>query len=177
MLSGTAAQRPWRYFSAIRALLIGLLLINGLVLVRYGTVSEAIDHVAWLVLLLSYEIEAATRTGNVLRRALDTVRALAGCAVLVAAVGYSREGDWLDMVNAWLWIAVVAMLEAEVRYPERCRKYRSAHLALAASLYGALALTTVLWLLTGSWFDGYDGLLWLLAFGLIELNLVRDSAQ
>ena len=85
--------------------------------------------------------------------------------------GYTLEEDVLDAVNSVLWIAVVILLEAEVRFPELVSNARTAFAATAALLYGGLAVLVVLWAVNGLWFDAYDALLWLIAFATLELNI------
>ena len=93
--------------------------------------------------------------------------------MIVAMLGYTLEENVLDAVNSVLWIAVVILLEAEVRFPERVSKARHAFAATAALLYGGLAVLVVLWAVNGLWFDAYDALLWLIAFATIELEYHR----
>ena len=45
------------------------------------------------------------------------LRLVAAAAVLAAAAGYVREREWLDAINAGLWIAIVIMFEWQVRFP------------------------------------------------------------
>jgi hypothetical protein len=58
-----------------------------------------------------------------------------------------------------------------VRFRDRVQRARLAYATVAASLYGALALLVVIWASRGQWFDAYDALLWLVAFGALELDL------
>ena len=80
-------------------------------------------------------------------------------------------------INSVLWIAVVILLEAEVRFPELVSKARHAFAATAALLYGGLAVLVVLWAVNGLWFDAYDALLWLIAFATLELSIVENTAS
>jgi hypothetical protein len=41
------------------------------------------------------------------------------------------------------------------------------------ALYGALAGVALTWFVQGEWFDGYDAVLWIAAFALIEMDLFR----
>ena len=95
--------------------------------------------------------------------------------VIAAMLGYAFEENVLDAVNSVLWIAVVILLEAEVRFPELVSKARTrAFAAAAALLYGGLAVLVVLWAVKGMWFDAYDALLWLIAFATLELNIAQN---
>jgi hypothetical protein len=160
---------------AYRAGLYALLLANTLYFAWAGTPSEALDAAAWLVLLVLFDIEtrrAVWFTGERRRALVRLLRLVAAAGVIAAMVGYAFEDDVLDAVNSVLWIAVVILLEAEVRFPELVAKARGTFGAIAALLYGALAVLVVLWALKGLWFDAYDALLWLIAFATIELNLI-----
>ena len=56
---------------------------------------------------------------------MGAVRIAAVLAIGAAAIGYLHERAWLDALNAWLWIAVVVLLEFEVRKPDAVRAHRA----------------------------------------------------
>jgi hypothetical protein len=161
---------------AYRAALYALLLANAFYFAWAGTSSEALDAVAWLLLLVLFDVETR-RPGWFVQRQrralLRFLRLLAAAAVIAAMLGYTVEDDVLDTVNSVLWIAVVIVLEAEVRFPEVVSKARIAFTASAALLYGGLAVLVVLWAADRLWFDAYDALLWLIAFATLELNVIK----
>jgi hypothetical protein len=78
-------------------------------------------------------------------------------------------------VNAVLWIAVVVLLEVELRWPALKARHRTAFNVAAAVLFGGLALLVILWAASGMWFDAYDAVLWLVAFAAIEVDLTKRS--
>ncbi len=161
---------------AYRAALYALLLANALYFAWAGTRSEALDAAAWLVLLALFELEArrAGWLAHGRRRAiLRMTRLVAAAGVIAAMLGYAFEDDVLDAVNSVLWIAVVILLEAEVRFPRLVSNARRTFGAMAALLYSGLAVLVVLWAVNGLWFDAYDALLWLIAFATLELNLIK----
>ena len=169
---------PW--YPWFKAAVIGLLVLNTAVYVAAGTASEALDSAAWLILLASFELEtglggrfAEGRLAAVLRG----VRLVAAAAIFAAGVGYVRNGEWLDAANVGLWIAVVALLETEVRYPAFVAGQRARFTAAAAALYSGLAILVLVWLWQGDWFDAYDAALWLVAFMTIELGLLRKFTR
>lgn len=145
-----------------------------------GRRSELVDGLAWLTLLGLFMWETH-RQGEWPRHWLPLIHALRlVCvgAVLWAAVAYVREEEWLDALNAWLWLGVVALLEAEIRLADHAARHRRLFTFGAAFLYGALALFIPLWLYAGETLDALDGALWLAAFFLIELDLLgRSSAR
>lgn len=143
----------------------------------FGTATQTLDTAAWLVLLVLFEIETAgrVRLDGWRQPALRAARLVAGAAVVAAAVGYVLESAWLDALNAWLWLAVVVLLEAEVRLPRLVRSRRSVFVAATGIIYGALLFLVAVWAWQGDWLDAWDALLWLVAFFAIEMN-VLDGA-
>ncbi|MGZ5090022.1 MAG: hypothetical protein ACXWCY_17330 [Burkholderiales bacterium] len=139
-----------------------------------GSISKALDAAAWLTLLLLFEAEtqfAAELRSKRQRAIVRTTRLAAAAGVVAATIGYVLEDDVLDALNSAVWIAVVVLLEIQVRYRDRVQRVRPASAAVAVSLYGALALLVLIWAGRDQWFDAYDALLWLVAFGALELDL------
>ena len=160
-------------------LLLVLLAANAVYFALAGSTSEAIDGAAWLTLLLLFLAE--TRYGSHLQRihwrvALRSLRLLAAAGVFAASVGYLFEDDALDAVNAALWIAVVILLEVELRWPAVVASSPQLFKSASVAAFGGLGLLVVIWFSRGMWIDAYDAALWLLAFGLIELDVTKRSA-
>jgi hypothetical protein len=156
-----------------------LLAVNAAIYAAAGRASETVDALAWFVLLALFLVETrCPQWTRVPRNAvvLDLLRLIAAAAILWAAIFFVREREWLDAVNAWLWIGVVTVLELEVRAPAWIKRQRQWVIAFSAVLYAALAGVAVAWLLQGEWFDGYDAALWIAAFALLELDLLRRSS-
>jgi hypothetical protein len=160
----------------IKPAIFALLAINAGIYATTGRFSEALDAFAWFALLALFEIETrCPRWTRVARNAaaLDLLRLLAATGVVIAAFSFIRENEWLDAANSWLWIAVVAVLELQVRVSLLVARHRTAFTAVSLTLYGTLAVVALIWLLRGEWLDGYDALLWIAAFALIEMDLLR----
>ena len=168
------AQPRRRTEIALKALLFALLAANTVYFAVAGTPSKAIDATAWLTLLALFQAEAlfgrhlATR-GR--RFALRVARLLAAAGVFAATIGYVFEDNVLDAVNCVLWIAVVVLLEVELRFPRRVGAHRRAFDAVAAEVYGGLGVLVILWAYAGMWIDAYDAVLWLTAFVLLERDI------
>ena len=161
---------PW-----FKAVVFALLALNTAIYLRSGTSSEALDSLAWFTLLVSFELETGRRErlrGRWSRIALHGARMLAAAALAAAAVGYVRSKEWLDAVNVGLWIAVVGLLEFEVRCPDLASRRRRGLVAATTVLYAGLVGLVLAWLLRGEWFDAYDAALWLMAFATLELDLL-----
>lgn len=162
-------------YATFKAAVFAALTLNTAVYLATGTRSEGLDSVAWLTLLVSFELETGRREW--FRRrwstiALHCARWLAGAALAAAAVGYVRGKEWFDAINTGLWIGVVAMLEFEVRHPDLAAQHRGGLVATTVMLYAGLAGLVLAWLLRGEWFDAYDAALWLVAFATLELDLL-----
>lgn len=162
--------------NTFKAVIIALLAVNAVYFSVAGTASKAIDAVAWLALLILFEIETVygdrLQTGR-RRLVVRAARLVAATAVIAAAVGYLYEENPLDAANSALWIAVVLLLEFEVRLPQIVARARRAFSVTAAALYAGLGLLVVLWAARGAWFDAYDAGLWLVAFAALELDVMR----
>jgi len=146
----------------------------------FETTSKGLDAVAWLTLLVLLTIETAYRERVSSRRAelaLRTARLLAGAGVIAATIGYVFEDNALDAANALLWIAVVVLLEVELRWPALVARHRIGFNVAAGVLFGGLALLVVIWAAYEMWLDAYDAVLWLIAFAAIELDLTTQAGK
>jgi len=162
-------------FLCFKAIVFALLALNAAVYLVTGTASEGIDSVAWLLLLVLFELE--TSAGPLSPNTAGMVhgaRLLAGAAIPVAAIGYALNREWLDAINAALWIGVVVLLEFQVRFRQSALRFRLLFFTLAAALYAGLVSVAVVWLWRADWFSAYDACLWLLAFATIEFNVVQS---
>lgn len=166
---------PW-----FKAAVFGLLAANTAAYAATGTASEALDSAAWFTLLLAFELETGLGgrfAEGLLAAVLRGVRLVAAAAIFAAGIGYVLDSEWLDAANVGLWIAVVALLEFEVRHPGVTARHRAQFTAAAAMLYAGLAALVFAWLWHGDWFDAYDAALWLVAFATIEINMVGAAGR
>ena len=171
----SAPGYPW-----FKAALFALLALNTGIFLRSGTLREGLDSIAWLTLLALFELE--TGFGQVLRArnfiaAVHGIRFAALAAVGAAAAGFLYNTEWLDAANSGLWIAVVALLELEIRRPATVAVHRVRFTAAAATLYSSLGALVLVWLWRGEWFDAYDAALWLVAFAMIEMNVLAAAQR
>jgi hypothetical protein len=170
--------QPARWVTSLKIALLALLTANTAYYVFFGTRSEALDSPAWLALLVSFEVETRLQHrfgGRGATTALRVVRMLAAAALVAAAIGYAHDGEWLDVINVGLWIAVVALLEFKLRSPGRSQRTARAFAWTAAALYAGLIALVAVWLLRREWFDAYDAALWLTAFAIVELDLLSQE--
>lgn len=157
-------------------LIFGALACNTLYYIVAGRFSEALESVAWYALLILFIVE--TSQPRFLRMAwtriaLRGARLVATLAIATTAVLYVREKEWLDAANLMLWITVVTLLEVEVWRPAAMAANRRAFMLCAVALYSALAGLIVTWLVIGKWMNAWDASVWLVAFALLEMDLLR----
>jgi hypothetical protein len=172
--------RRSRGFIVFRWLVYGLLAADIGLYARYGRTTELVDTAAWFVLLLLFEWETGGwRMPERARVPVHVVRVLAGLAVALAVAGYAWEREWLDFTNEAVWLAVVVLLEVEVRVPSQARELHRWRRWITTLLYAALVGFMLVWLVDGlvgdeplhALLDAGDALLWLVAFAAIELNV------
>lgn len=171
----TVARLTALAHSRLRFAVFALLAGNTAYYLCTGTLSKGLDAAGWFVLLLLYALEAsgaASLRAPHAATALRAVRLIAATAVCAAAIAYVMERESLDAINSALWIAVVVLLEVEVRRPSAVARYRPWFAAAAAMLYTALALLVLTWGWQREWLDAYDALLWLVAFAIIEMDVL-----
>lgn len=169
-------QVPLGGITVIKPAIFALLAINAGLYSVTGRFSETLDAFAWFTLLVLFEIETRRPRWTRLARnalVLELLRLIAAAGIAIAAFSFIREREWLDAVNAWLWIGVVAVLELQVRAPLFVARHRPFFTAISLTLYATLAVVALIWLLHREWLDGCDALLWIAAFALIEMDLLR----
>ena len=153
----------------IAAALVALLAANLVYFALFDSASKAVDSAAWLVLLILFLAE--THFGSRLSRlTLRSLRLVAAAGVVAAALAYIVERNRLDAINSALWIGVIALLEAELRWPDALKRARTTFSLAAFVLYGGLAALVLVWVLRREWLDAYDAALWLIAFAALELE-------
>ena len=159
--------------------MFALLTLNAGIFLSSGTFNEGLDSIAWLTLLALFELETgfahAPRAGTAIA-IVHGLRLAALAAVGAAAAGFLYNNEWLDAANSGLWIAVVALLELEVRRPATVAVHRARFMAAVVTLYSGLGALVFVWLWRGEWFGAFDAALWLVAFATIEMN-VLEAAQ
>lgn len=194
----TVPGYPW-----FKAAVFALLALNAGIFLSSGTFREGLDSIAWLTLLALFELETGwgklgrtpflANTHSVLQDqkkgpdkvcvpfsaifAVHGFRLAALAAVGAAAAGFLYNMEWLDATNSGLWIAVVALLELEVRHPATVTVHRARFITAVVTLYSGLAALVLVWLWRGEWFDAYDAALWLVAFATIEMNVLKAAQR
>lgn len=175
-----AATARFAAVTRTEAVLFTLLACNTVYFIVAGRLSEALESVAWYVLLTLFLLETKRVQAALTVRALawnHALRLLATLGILASAVLYVREKEWLDATNLFLWVAVVVLLETEIRLPAAVAAHRKTFTTIAAALYGMLAVLIVIWLARSEWMDAWDAASWLAAFGVVEMDLLRKNKK
>jgi hypothetical protein len=108
--------------------------------------------------------------------------AVAGGPVIADATTLAsvRPSTWVDVLNAAAWLAVVILLELDVRLEERGRftgtVFRVSYAAKLV-LYSILGLVVVYWAVRREVLDFWDAFLWLASFVFIEVNVLAHADE
>lgn len=90
---------------------------------------------------------------------------------------------WVDVVNAYVWLIVVFLIEMEVWLQAQDRFFSRALPVVRTTstfCYGILILNAIIWAFAGYDLYTWDSFLWIFGFWAIELNLAeweRDRTQ
>lgn len=150
--------------------ILALLTVNIGVYAVVDTMTSAVDALVWVVLLVMFELETV-QAPPFSERTLHAVRN--GLMVVIALVfgSYVRDSEWLDVVNSLLWFALILLLELEVRLPALLERYRQPFWLMTLVVFMGLIGMVAAWLMRSEWLDAYDALLWIIAFGVIEVDI------
>jgi hypothetical protein len=108
--------------------------------------------------------------GEVFKHRTDKV--ISAAPPLAASVNLA----WIDVANAGAWLLVVLLFEVEVFYQARgslTRLWLAVIKTSKAVLYVTLLGDAILWTIYGAFIDSWDAYLWLLAFILVDLNVLN----
>lgn len=165
------------YFSSITypkyklAILI-LITLNAVIYALVDTVISSADTLAWLVLLILYELEA-NKAVPVAKNMLSGIRNVLIAVIGLLFVSYVFNSEWLDVVNSALWFALIALLELEVRWPDKVFKFRQSYWLATIAVFVGLVAVVMAWAWQSAWLDVYDAALWIIAFASIEMDIFQ----
>jgi len=165
------------YFSSLpypkfKLAIVALLALNAAIYAVADTLTSAVDALAWLVLLALYELEAngiALLTEKLMHRIRDILIAV------IAGVffSYIHDSEWLDVANSALWFGLIALLELEVRWPDKVFQYRQSYWLATVTVFAGLIAIVIAWAWQSAWLDVYDAALWIVAFASIEVDIFQ----
>ena len=101
-----------------------------------------------------------------------TSNLVASPAVLAASIWL----QWIDVVNAGVWLLVVLFIEWEVMLELRgalSKRRLIVFKTIKGTLYLILLGDAIYWHIYGAFIDYWDAYLWLLAFMMIDLNVFK----
>lgn len=172
-VAGLRLSFPALQYPKSKLLILTLLTVNMIVYAVVDTLTTAIDAATWLILLLIYEWEA---NGNGLPFSETTMKKVrTGLIAVIVSVffSYLEDSEWLDVGNALLWFALIAVMELEVRQPAIVMKHANLFWILTLTIFAGLIVMAGIWLWQRAWLDAYDALLWIVAFGFIEVDFLH----
>ncbi len=94
----------------------------------------------------------------------------------VPTLAHVQWQGWIDVVNAYVWLVVVALIEIEVWLQGQDRFFsRLLKPVRKVKTFGymILSINAVVWSVTGYPMYGWDAFLWIFGFWAIELNLAE----
>ncbi|MEM1114726.1 MAG: hypothetical protein AAGI11_22625 [Pseudomonadota bacterium] len=99
-----------------------------------------------------------------------------------AGMRIERELAWSWVVEAAVWLLILALIETAVRMQDRgITRGRALRLITATRwcLFGVLWITALFWISYGHWLFAWDASLWILGFTAIGMNLSawRDEIE
>ena len=167
----------FNYFSSIpypksKLAIVVLLIVNAVIYAMVDTLISAVDAFAWLMLLVLYELET---NGNALMAeiTLHRLRGFLIAVIVLVFVSYVHDGELLDVVNSALWFTLIALLELEVRWPDKVFEHQQSYWWATLTVFAGLIAMVIIWAWQSAWLDVYDATLWIVAFGSIEVDIIQ----
>jgi len=148
-----------------------LLMLNTVIYAFVDTLTSTVDALAWLILLVMYELETNSNNLPISETIMQAIRYGLIALISLVFVSYLQDSEWLDVANSLLWFGLIAMLELEVHKPALVMRHGQLFWLLTLTTFIGLIAMAVIWLWQGAWLDGYDAALWIVAFGLIEVDI------
>jgi hypothetical protein len=166
-----------KLFPYFKYTVYALLALNIFLFFEYAAPHEGIDSLGWVILLAVFEWQTRERR-KLPQTALGKIQfhgvhALAYGMIIYAWAQYGLHKDWVDFLNETVWLIVVALIEIDVYLGTKNRWHKHwAHHGIKSLLYAGLFALALKWGLDGDWLDFYDGVMWIICFFAIEMNLV-----
>lgn len=154
-----------------KLVILALLALNAIIFVLVDTLTSAADAMVWLVLLVLYELESTGIELPISSGAMQRIRDVLIVIIGLVFFSYLFSGEVLDALNALLWFGLIAMLEIEVRWPHLARHWKKTFWLTTIGIFVGLIAMAGLWLWQQAWLDAYDAILWIVAFGFIEVDI------
>ncbi|MDD2800090.1 MAG: hypothetical protein PHE96_01420 [Methylococcales bacterium] len=153
--------------------ILALLTLNAVIYAFVDTWISTVDALVWLILLVMYELETNSNNLPIAETIMQSIRYGLIAMISLVFVSYLQDSEWLDVVNSLLWFGLIAMLELEVHKPALVMRYGQLFWLLTVATFIGLIVMAGIWLWQGAWLDGYDAAVWIVAFGLIEVDILN----
>lgn len=147
---------------------------------RFGTANEALEQVAWLILLASFLYESSglgeAYDSRFEQFGLHAAQTIGYGLAIYTCWGYWAAGDMSSFVNSAAWLAICALLAYDVYAPGEYEglEWRARNVA-KAMLYALVVGLVGLWAWQGitgddadSLVSAYDAALWIGCFAIVE---------
>ncbi|WP_108263517.1 hypothetical protein [Mangrovicoccus ximenensis] len=165
-------------FRIFKWTIYALLVLNTWLFLRTeDTLTAFLDSAAWVLLLCVMEYETRSLGQDYAspreKRIILAASLFAYAVIIYAWLGYIREEEWTDVVNASAWLGVCAVLVWQVYVPGEYEgaEYGIVNL-LKTGLYALLVGCALWWTVDAeNPLDAVDAWLWLACFAVIELNV------
>lgn len=169
--------RHWRrIFLVTKYAIFAALIIDLLVYLFTEPLNDALDSFGWLLLLGTFQYESSSLQQDYLgaweKWLLIAIQTVGYGIALKTTVTYGLNHEWLDLANASLWLLVCASLAYDLYVPGAFEgmEWRIRN-GVKMLLYMGLVACAASWGAEREWLDCLDACLWLLCFGLVELNI------
>lgn len=159
-------------YPGFKLAIVLLLAVNAMIYARMGHLIDALDECVWLIWLMLYELETDGAT-FMAENNLHKIRSLLIAMIAGLFILYVHDSKWLDVINAVLWFALIALLELEARWTDQVLKHRQSYWLATAAVFAGLIAVPIVLALQSAWLDVYDATLWLAAFAFIEMDIVQ----
>lgn len=177
-------------FVIFKYVVYGLLILNIALFLIFGEPHEAIDSLGWILLLGSFEYETSALdkdySSPIEKYVLWGLQITGYAMAIFATWSYWEVGQWADFINASAWLCVCAAIAYDVHAPGEYGglEWRVRNL-VKGGLYAILIAVALWWAYDGLIVDQsahgllelYDALLWIVCFGVIELNIFANEAE
>lgn len=177
-------------FVIFKYVVYALLVLNIAFFLIFGAPHEAIDSLGWVLLLGSFEYETSSidefYSSPVEKYVLWTLQLIGYAMAIYATWSYWQVEQWPDFINAMAWLCVCAAIAYDVHIPGEYGglEWRIRNL-VKAGLYAVLLGIALWWAYDGLLVDRsahgllelYDAILWIVCFGVIELNIFANEAE
>lgn len=155
----------------LRIAIASLLTLNAVLYAALDSFVAAADAFAWLALLLSFELETAGLPSSIQEKTLHRIRNALLIIIVLVTFAYLLMGDVLNFANSILWIGLIGLLEMEVRAPGMVENHSKLYWLASVFVFIGLVAMVGISFWSGAVLDGFNNMLWIVAFALVEVDL------